>query len=73
MVIFLKKEEKRSRNSKDGVKREFRRGNMRSKTVPEPHVDAEKGHDTLRGRFKRSSFWAGGAPQSTLINQSTST
>ena len=41
--FFVKKGPKRGLNSKDGVKREFRGGNMRSKTVPEPHFEAEKG------------------------------
>ena len=45
----------------------------RKNTLQDRHLDAEKGHGDLRWGFKGSSFWAGGAPQSTLINQSTST
>ena len=54
---------------------------VRSKTVPEAHLEAQKGHEDLRVRFKISNIWAGWGPQKyfdkskylNLINQVEST
>ena len=40
---FLQKNKVRRKNE-DDVKTEFRRANMRSKTVPEAHFEAQKAH-----------------------------